>query len=136
MSRTTRYVRYIGNGTISQWSKEKGRHPLEPTSNEEKVAKFREEFARRNPDPEPGIMPVKYNDLIGPMEPNRCPLEGGPLDGLGLAKVIKATKGAGKNKLTVLIPIEPNSFQVNDGEYIRETNDDGLEVFYSWNTLF
>jgi hypothetical protein len=64
-------------------------------------------------------MPVAFKELIAPMEPNRYPLQGGPLDGLGLAKVIKASRGAGKNKITVLIPIEPQLFYVNDGMYRR-----------------
>lgn len=135
----TTYLRVINGSHLSWWNPEKWSYQQPKKSIEQIKQEWTELFNAANPPPEPGIMPVSFKELIvgdvpsgGPMEPNRYPLEGGPLDGLGLAKVIKASKGAGKNKITVLIPIDPDYFNVNDKQYFRITSEDDRTIGYKY----
>lgn len=69
---------------------------------EERVSHFTTAFAKANPPPEPGIVPVKGPDVLA-TEGNRWPCKGGPMDGLGIAKLIALKKGAGKKKLHITV---------------------------------
>ena len=132
----TTYLRYI-DGKPSWWNAKQLSHELPKKTIEQIKQEWTEQFNAANPPPEPGIMPVSFSDLVGPMTDsegcevsNRYPLQGGPLDGLGLAKMIEAKKGRGKNQLTVLVPIDPDYFIVNGKKYLRNADEDDNTTGY------
>lgn len=137
----TTYLRVI-DGKFSYWSIEQLSHELPKKTIEQIKQEWTEVFNAANPPPEPGIMPVSFSDLVGPMPEgegyvdntyipsNRYPLQGGPLDGLGLAKMIEAKKGRGKNQLTVLVPIDPDYFIVNGKKYLRNADENDNTTGY------
>jgi hypothetical protein len=119
----TTYLRVINGSHSSWWNPERWSYQQPKKSIEQIKQEWTELFNAANPPPETGIFALSFTDLIGAMEPNRYPLQGGPLDGLGIAKFIEVKKGRGKNQLVVLVPLDPDWFQVN-GKLYKRTADD------------
>lgn len=90
----------------------------------DRVNYFTTAFAKANPPPEPGQLPIKPDSVMA-TEGNRWPCFGGPMDGLGIAKRIALKKGAGKKKLHFSFVVS-NTIDVH--------NEEGsVKGFYEFN---
>ncbi len=107
---------------------------------QERVDYFKTAFAKANPPPSPGFVPVKPDDVLtdksdidDSYQANRWPCEGGPMAGFGIAKSIALKKGAGKKKLH--ITFRPSStIKIRSEDMTTDGYYTFVEDKYVWTT--